>query len=84
MNEQIEVFIDAGGFEDALHFLKDGYRVAREGWNGPNQYVMMQSPDENSKMRLPYLYLCNVRGELVPWLPSQGDLFATDWKIVFP
>jgi hypothetical protein len=39
----------------------------------------MQIPDKGSKMSRPYLYLKNAQNEMVPWVPSQGDLFASDW-----
>lgn len=29
----------------------------------------------------PYLMLRNTLGHFVPWVPSQGDLFATDWSL---
>lgn len=31
---------------------------------------------------LPYLMMCNAQGAYVPWLASQGDLLATDWRIL--
>lgn len=70
--------MDFGG---ALEALKNGQQVFRDGWNGPNQYIEMQKPDEHSKMTLPYLYIKTVQGDLVPWLASQTDLLATDWYI---
>jgi Protein of unknown function (DUF2829). len=42
----------------------------------------MQEPDGRSKMQTPYLYLRTIHGNLVPWIPSQEDLFAEDWLIV--
>lgn len=71
--------MDEQTFEAALQYLKSGGMVARLGWNGPGQYVACQRPDAQSKMSAPYLYLRNTQGALVPWVPSQGDLFATDW-----
>ena len=70
------------GFEDALRALKDGERVTRTGWNGKGMYVEVQTPDENSKMRRPYLFMSPVDGELVPWVASQTDLLAEDWEVV--
>ena len=69
-------------FSWALHWLKDGQKVSRTGWNGKGQWVAAQFPDDHSKMQLPYLYLHNAQGKLVPWVPSTGDLFAEDWAIV--
>ncbi|MGL4808487.1 MAG: Thoeris anti-defense Tad2 family protein [Giesbergeria sp.] len=31
-------------------------------------------------MRQPYVYMCPVGGQLVPWLCSQADLLASDWQ----
>ena len=69
-------------FSDALTNVKGGKKIAREGWNGEGMFVQMQTPDENSKMGLPYLYISTVDGKLVPWLASQTDLLAEDWVIV--
>lgn len=66
----------------ALTQLRDGTKVTRTGWNGPGQWIHIQKPDEHSKMTLPYIYISTVGGCLVPWLASQGDLLATDWRTV--
>ncbi len=67
---------------EAVHMMRDGSKVARVGWNGPGQYLEMQTPDEHSKMTLPYIYITTVQGDLVPWLASQTDILATDWAVV--
>ena len=59
--------------------LRAGGRVARSGWNGPDQWLEIQYPDDNSKMTLPYIYIKTVQGDLVPWLASQTDILADDW-----
>lgn len=69
-------------FGEALIALKENKKVTRLGWNGANQWIKMQVPDEHSKMRKPYLYISPVDGELVPWLASQTDLLAEDWIII--
>lgn len=69
-------------FADALMYAKDGQRVTRAGWNAGGQYIEAQYPDHNSKMSAPYLVLKNAQGLLVPWVPSQGDLFANDWAFL--
>jgi len=66
----------------ALRTLKNGGRVAREGWNGKGMWLQLQRPDEHSKMTLPYIYMRTVNGDLVPWLASQTDMLATDWNPV--
>lgn len=69
-------------FADALMGAMDGKRITRAGWNAGGQYVAAQIPDKGSKMSRPYLYLKNAQNDFVPWVPSQGDLFANDWAIL--
>ena len=75
-------------FGDAVHFLKQGKRVARHGWNGKGMWLEVQRPDEHSKMTLPYLYLnypndsVNTPGARVPWLASQTDMLCEDWVVL--
>ena len=73
----------------ALNALKEGQKVARRGWNGKGMWLLLQVPDENSKMTLPYIYIeypeghpAYPAGSRVPWLASQTDLLASDWEIV--
>jgi len=68
-------------FGVAIHKLKGGNKVFRDGWNGKGQYLELQVPDEKSKMTLPYIYISTVQGDLVPWLASQTDMLATDWRV---
>lgn len=68
--------MDLGG---ALHSLRAGRRVARQGWNGKGMWLHLQVPDAHSKMTLPYIYMSTAQGDLVPWLASQTDLLANDW-----
>ena len=73
----------------ALNALKEGKKVARSGWNGKGIWLLLQLPDANSKMTLPYIYIeypdghsAYPSGSRVPWLASQTDLLAEDWMIV--
>ena len=70
-------------FGEALEALKAGKKVAREGWNGKDLRVSMQTPDERSKMTLPYLYIAYPDGRKCPWHASQTDILASDWS-AFP
>lgn len=70
------------GIGQAVKEMWDGNKVARSGWNGKNMWLMLQVPDEHSKMSLPYVYMKTADNKLVPWLCSQTDLLATDWVIV--
>jgi hypothetical protein len=69
-------------FGYALQQLKAGQAVTRDGWNGRNMWLRLQVPDAGSKMTLPYIYMRTVQGDLVPWLASQTDVLATDWRVV--
>jgi hypothetical protein len=79
---------DAMTFGLALECLKKGMHVCRAGWNGKGMWLELQRPDEHSKMTLPYVFLNypsdaqNTPGARVPWLASQTDMLAEDWKIV--
>lgn len=75
----------------ALRWLRRGKAVARKGWNGKGIYIKLQTPDVNSKMTLPYIYIVtnglvtdnpNAPKGTVPWLASQTDMLAEDWEIV--
>lgn len=69
-------------FAWALLLLKQGKRVAREGWNGKGMWLNLQVPDEHSKMSLPYIYMKTACDNQVPWLASQTDLLSEDWEEV--
>ena len=75
----------------ALRQLRHGGAVRRRGWNGRGICILLQVPDECSKMTQPYIYidttglqtenLAAPKGR-VPWLASQTDMLAEDWEIV--
>lgn len=67
-------------FGQALEVLNAGRSVQRSGWNGKNQKITLQRPDDHSKMTLPYIYITTVQGDRVPWLASQTDILAEDWQ----
>lgn len=78
-------------FGEAIKYLKRGFKVARQGWNGKGIYIEMQKPDEHSKMTLPYIFIVtnglvtdNPKAPkgVVPWLASQTDMLAEDWIFV--
>jgi hypothetical protein len=76
-------------FGQALESLKLGRRVSRSGWNGKGMWLRIQTPDENSNMTLPYIYIeypvrhpAYPNGSRVPWLASQTDILSEDWFIL--
>ena len=73
-------------FGQALEWLKKNKAIYRTGWNGKGMWLMLQTPDANSKMTLPYIYIeypkghpAYLNGSRVPWLASQTDILANDW-----
>lgn len=70
------------GFGRALdEFLRSGKKVARMGWNGKGMYITVQGPDENSKMKRPYIFIVpsSDGSDTIPWVASQRDLLEMDW-----
>jgi Protein of unknown function (DUF2829) len=80
-----DLFSDYSGpmdFGDAIRCMERGQRVQRAGWNGKNMWIALQASDEHSKMTLPYIFMKTAQDDLVPWLASQSDMLAKDWRIV--
>lgn len=79
------------GFETALEHLKDGYKVAREGWNGKEMWLKLVRSDDyaltesvgGTRELLPFIVMKTADNKLVPWLASQTDILAEDWDVVF-
>jgi len=76
-------------FSEALKAVKAGKRIQRSGWNGKGMWLLLQVPDEHSKMTLPYIYMeypvghpAYPQGCRVPWLASQTDILARDWVVL--
>jgi hypothetical protein len=83
-------------FGDALTVLKQGGKVAREGWNGRGMFLFLV-PGSTFKVNRPPLlgiypegteitYHAHVDmrtagGQIVPWLCSQSDMLAEDWYV---
>ena len=81
------------GHVKALEELKAGNKVARKGWNGANQFIWYVPPGlyparmeaikgyfaEDKVPYAGYIALKNAQDQVVPWLPSQGNLLAEDW-----
>lgn len=85
------------GFGKALMALKQGKRVAREGWNGKGMFLFLVPGSEFKVNRPPLLgiyaegtpikYHAHVdmktaTGDIVPWLCSQTDMLAEDWCVL--
>lgn len=66
-------------FSEALQAMEVGYSVRLPKWS-PEVRISIQSPDENSKMTAPYLYVESRYGR-VPWNPTQIELLAQNWEV---
>lgn len=84
-------------FGDALQALKNGQKVAREGWNGKGMFLFLVPgsvfkvnrapllgiyPEGTEINYCPHVDMKTADGKVVPWLCSQTDLLADDWGIV--
>lgn len=84
-------------FGEAIKNLKNGRKVARQGWNGKGMFLFLVSGSTFKVSRPPLLgiypegteinYHAHVDmktsdGMIVPWLCSQTDMLAEDWLVV--
>lgn len=82
-------------FGDALEALKDGKRVARQGWNGKDMFIFLAyEPDFVTDADISafdgkevivgdMLVMKTAQDTFQPgWLASQADMLAEDWYIV--
>ena len=84
-------------FGDGLEALKNGQKVAREGWNGKGMFLFLVPgsvfkvnrapllgiyPEGTEINYRPHIDMKTVDGEIVPWVASQTDVLAKDWCVV--
>lgn len=83
-------------FSDALNLIKEGKRVAREGWNGKGMFIYLvdgsvftvnRAPlnkhyaDGTTVTYLPHIDMRTADGSLTTWVASQADLLSDDWVL---
>ena len=84
-------------FSDALRLVKQGSRVARQGWNNKGMFIFLV-PGSTFKVNRPPLLgiypegtqinyhghvdMRTANGQVVPWLCSQTDMLAEDWQLI--
>lgn len=80
-------------FGQAIRLLKDGKKVARQGWNGKKQYIELATNisyknTNNETINAEHQAIGNkaiafvgTSGVQLGWLASQADMLAEDWKI---
>jgi len=85
-----------GTFGGALEVLKNGFKVARKGWNGKGMFlyhVPANSYEPQTDIAkeafggylVPYgayIAMKTAQGNVVPWLASQTDMLSEDWEII--
>ena len=81
-------------FGEAIKYLKRGFKVKRQGWNGKNQYIELASnisyvnPDnevvnaEHNAIGNKAIAFIGTSGVQLGWLASQSDMLAEDWVFV--
>jgi len=84
-------------FGAVLEALENGYRAAREGWNGKGMFVYLVPGSEFEVNRAPLLGIFDAGrqiefrphidmftadGQVVVWTISQSDALAKDWVIL--
>lgn len=96
-NDQLDELRQGNGsFGSAIEALKQGYKVARSGWNGSGMfaYYVPESvypamtdiakqafPNGNVPYRA-YLALKTAQNDIATWSPSTSDALAEDWTTV--
>ena len=81
-------------FGEALHLLKEGKKLAREGWNGKGMFIVfVPSKVINLNEKFKELFgkdkvefnqhfvIKNVDGSVSTWVPSANDCLAEDWYV---
>ena len=82
-------------FGEALHLLKEGKKLAREGWNGKGMFIVfVPSKVINLNEKFKELFgkdnkvefnqhfvIKNVDGSVSTWVPSVNDCLAEDWYV---
>jgi hypothetical protein len=70
-------------FGQAIEAVKEGKKVAREGWNGKGMYVQLHcGTDFEWAIIEPFLVIKNVKNSYNTWVPSISDLLSEDWELV--
>jgi len=86
---------DLVDFGTAVHLLKLGEKVQREGWNGKGMFLfLIQGSNDIAKLHgygfgemlgeptfHDAIFMKTADNQLVPWTVSQSDALADDWTL---
>lgn len=82
------------GFDDAIKYLKRGFKLKRKGWNGKEQYIELATVYDyftfdgdgielkHEDIENKAIAFVGTRGVQIGWLASQADMLANDWCFV--
>jgi hypothetical protein len=73
---------DGMPFGHAVECLKEDYKVERAGWNGKGMWLRYVSKSPLMPSHRAFIEMKTVDDEYVPWVASQTDILADDWRIV--
>lgn len=83
--------VNTFGFGEAIKYLKRGFKVARQGWNGKKQYIELATcisyinarkesvNCEHEAIGNMAIAFVGTSGVQMGWLASQADMLADDW-----
>jgi len=86
-------------FSEALVRIRNGSRLARQGWNGKDMFLFLVpgSTFEVNRPPLlgiypagtqinyqPHIDIKTADGRIVPWVAAQSDLLGEDWVQLAP
>ncbi len=79
------------GFDQAIKYVKRGFKLKRKGWNGKNQYIELAQNIsytntcgdiencEHEDIGNKAIAFVGTSGIQLGWLASQADMLAEDW-----
>ena len=86
--------MDKFDFGKAVTLMKEGHRVAREGWNGRGMFLYIVTSKSDaatfegvSGVEVPslprdaFIAMKTAQDTVVPWLASQNDMLCEDWTL---
>lgn len=94
--EKVYKAIEGLDFGMAIRAMNRGLKVCREGWNGKGMFIFLVQGSTFKVNRKPllgiykegheinyqsHIDMCTADGTIVPWLCSQSDMLATDWRL---
>lgn len=91
--EAYRAFDDGMSFGHAVELMKQGFKVARKGWNGKGMFLLYVPSEkwgiiDKIGLGIPkgnllsWIGMKTVDNKFVPWLASQTDILSTDWVVV--